>query len=124
MSASTTSATVRFWNVFAALAAASFVIPLLLPAHGLAAAPGARTSAMTSLEEALIITPDLDPAEVRQPVIGYVRRTEDGWRVDMMPGAVPRTGPLPLLTTTTNSALEDMTAQSIAPFVPLLRVDF
>ncbi|MBN1206666.1 MAG: hypothetical protein JXB05_17415 [Myxococcaceae bacterium] len=50
--------------------------------------------------------------------------TEDGWQLNMLPGAVARTGPLPALTTTADSAREDMTAQAVAPYVPLLRVDF
>jgi hypothetical protein len=106
------------------MAVASAFLWLLSPAPVLAAAPGARTSAMTALEEALIVSPDLEPVESRQPVIGYLRRTEDGWRMDMLAGAVPRNGPLPVLTQTSSSALEDMTSQSIVPNATLLRVDF
>jgi hypothetical protein len=79
---------------------------------------------MTSMEEALIVTPDMDPAESRQPVIGYLHRTEDGWRLDMLPGAVPRNGPLPVLTETASSALEDMTSQSVIAGPQQLRIDF
>jgi hypothetical protein len=121
MAASMTSAAVRNRTTLVALAAAAV---LLVAAPGQAATPGARTSAMTTLEEALIVTPDLEPAEARQPVVGYLRRTEEGWRLDMLPGAVARNGPLPVLTTTSASALEDMTSHSITPYVPLLRMDF
>jgi hypothetical protein len=122
MAASRTSASVRCRDALVVLAAASGVF--LLPMVALAGAPGARTSAMTSLEEALIVTPDMDPAEPRQPVVGYLHRTEDGWRLDMLPGAVPRTGPLPVLTETASSALEDMTSQSVIAGPQQLRVDF
>lgn len=124
MTASRTSASVRIRDAFTGLAVALGVVGLLLSAPALAAAPGARTSAMTALEEALIVTPDMEPAEARQPVIGYLRRTEDGWRMDMLPGSVSRNGPLPVLTDSANSALEDMTSGAIAPNATLLRVDF
>jgi hypothetical protein len=124
MTASRTSASVRIRDALAGLAAASGVLWLLASAPALAAAPGARTSALTSLEEALIVTPDQDPAESRLPVVGYLRRTEDGWKLDMLPGAVPRTGPLPVLTQTSDSALEDMTSQSMVAGPQQLRVDF
>jgi hypothetical protein len=106
------------------VAVASGFVGLLLPSSALAAAPGARTSAMTQLEEALIVTPDMEPAESRQPVVGYLRHTEDGWQMNMLPGAVLRNGPLPVLTDSSSSALEDMTSGSIVPNAPLLRVDF
>jgi hypothetical protein len=124
MAASMTSAAVRIRATLVALAAASAVGGLLLPTAVQAAAPGARTSAMTSLEEALIVTPDLEPADARQPVVGYLRRTDEGWALDMLPGAVGRNGPLPVLTSSSDSALEDMTSQTIAPNATLLRIDF
>ena len=121
MAASRRSPSVRIRIGLAALAAAS---GLLAPGLALAAAPGARTSAMTSLEEALIVTPDIEPAEDKLPVVGYLRRTEDGWRLDMLPGSVRRTGPLPVLTNTADSALEDMTSNSVIAGPQQLRVDF
>jgi hypothetical protein len=124
MAASMTSAAVRIRATLVALAAASVVGGVLLATPVQAAAPGARTSAMTSLEEALIVTPDLEPAEARQPVVGYLRRTDEGWALDMLPGAVGRNGPLPVLTNASDSALEDMTSHSLAPNAPLIRVDF
>jgi hypothetical protein len=119
-----TSATVRFRDALALSVAASAVLALLLPTSSLAATPGARTSAMTSLEESLIVAPDLDPVDTRQPVLGYLRMTEEGWQLNMLPGAVERTGPLPAITTNAGSALEDMTSQALVPSVNLLRVDF
>lgn len=121
MAASRRSPSVRIRNGLAVLAVA---LALLVPGRALAAAPGARTSAMTALEEALIVTPDMEPAESKLPVVGYLRRTEDGWRLDMLPGSVPRTGPLPVLTNTASSALEDMTSQSVIAGPQQLRVDF
>jgi len=117
MAASSEVPTVRICRALA-------VLGLLVSGAALAGAPGARTSAMTSLEEALIVTPDMDPAESRQPVVGYLQRTEDGWRLDMLPGAVPRTGPFPVLTNTASAALEDMTSQSVIAGPQQLRVDF
>ncbi|MDY7230188.1 hypothetical protein [Hyalangium rubrum] len=119
-----TAAAVRNRNALMGLFAASCGLGLLLPGVSLAAAPGARTSAMTELEEALIVTPDLEPADTRQPVLGYLRLTEEGWQLDMLPGAVRRTGPFPVLTTTADSAVEDATSTSVSPYLPLLRVDF
>jgi len=124
MAASRKSPSVRVREGLAVLAAASGFLGLLVPGMALAAAPGARTSTMTALEEALIVTPDMDPAESRLPVVGYLRRTDDGWQLDMLPGAVPRTGPLPVLTNTASSALEDMTSQSVIAGPQQLRVDF
>ena len=124
MAANSEFPSVRIRQVLAALALALGVLGLLVPRVALAGAPGARTSAMTSLEEALIVTPDMDPAESRQPVVGYLRRTEDGWRLDMLPGAVARTGPLPVLTNTASAALEDMTSHSVIAGPQQLRVDF
>jgi hypothetical protein len=121
MAASRRSPSVRIRNGLAVLAAALGLLP---PGLALARAPGARTSAMTSLEEALIVTPDMEPAESRQPVLGYLHRTEDGWRLDMLPGAVPRTGPFPVLTNTASSALEDMTSHTVTSGAQLFRADF
>lgn len=122
MAANRTSVAMRRLGAFATLAAASAVAGLSAPAQ--AAAPGARTSAMTTLEEALIVTPDQDPAESRQPPVAYLRLTEDGWQVDFLPSAMPRVGPLPVVTTTVDSALEDLASNSVAPYLPVLRVDF
>jgi hypothetical protein len=124
MAASRRSPSVRIRGRLAALAAALSLFGLLAPGLALAAAPGARTSALTALEEALIVTEDMEPAESRLPVIGYLHRTEDGWRLDMLPGAVPRTGPLPVLTNTAEAALEDMTSQSLIAGPQQFRVDF
>jgi hypothetical protein len=124
MAASSTSASVRFWNALVGLAAASAVAVLLLPAPAAAQAPGARTYALTPLEEERIATPELEPGDSRQPVIGYLRQTEDGWQLDMLPGAVDRTGPLPVLTNTVNAAPEHAPSLGLYPFAPLFRVDF
>lgn len=126
MTASCRSPSMRVRQALAVLAVASGVLGLLLvPRVAVAAAPGARTSAMTALEEALIVTPDVeDPADSPQPVLGYLRRTEDGWRLDMLPGAVRRTGPLPVLTNTADAALENMTSHSVIAGPQQLRVDF
>jgi hypothetical protein len=124
MAASGTSASVRFWNVLACLAAASAASALLLAMPAAAATPGARTYALTPLEQERIATPELEPGDARQPVVGYVRRTADGWKLDMLPGAVDRTGPLPVLTNTVDAAPEHAPSLGIYPFAPLLRVDF
>lgn len=123
MTASMTSAAVRFRDAFAALAAASAVVSLLLPAPSLAATPGAHTMALTPLEEKLL-TPGQVPGETRQPVLGYLRQTKDGWRMDVLPGAVSRTGPLPLITSGADSPPEYPPSLSISPYAPLFRVDF
>jgi hypothetical protein len=122
MATSMTSASVRFWDALAVMAVASAM--LLLPGPSLAAAPGAHTSALTPLEEKLLVTPDLRPSESRQPVLGYLRHTDEGWKLDMLPGAVSRTGPLPLLTSTSDAAPEYPPSLSVYPYAPLLRVDF
>jgi hypothetical protein len=124
MAAGMTSAAVRFWNAFAVMAASSLVTALLLPASSLAATPGARTSALTPLEQELLVTPDQGPSESRQPVLGYLRPTEDGWKMDMLPGAVQRTGPLPALTTTADAPREYAPSVAPYPYAPLLRIDF
>src|SRR4051812_35425009 len=123
MTASMTSAAVRFCDAFAALVAASAVL-LFLPASSLAATPGAHTTALTPLEEKQLLAPGQTPGESRQPVLGYLRQTPDGWRLDMLPGAVMRTGPLPLITTTADSAPEYAPSVSASPYAPLFRVDF
>src|SRR5262249_35186556 len=109
MAASITSAAVRFQDALARLAATAVVITLLLPARVLAAAPYARTYALTPLEQERIVTPRLEPGETREPVFGYLRRTDEGWKLDMLPGAVTRTGPLPALTNGVDAAREDAT---------------
>jgi hypothetical protein len=124
MTASMTSAAVRFWDALVAVAAISPLVLLLLPAPVLAAAPGARTYALTPLEEGRLGDPQLEQGEDRQPVIGYLRLTEDGWELDMLPGAVMRTGPLPVLTSTVDAAPEDATSLGVHPYAPLLRIDF
>jgi hypothetical protein len=124
MAASSTSASVRFGKVLAGLAAASAASALLLAVPAAAAAPGARTYALTPLEQERIATPELEPGDSRQPVIGYLRRTEDGWKLDMLPGAVDRTGPLPVLTNTIDAAPEHAPSLGIYPYAPLFRVDF
>ncbi|WP_224247708.1 hypothetical protein [Hyalangium gracile] len=123
MTAGRTSAAVRFWDALAITAAAS-AAALLAPSPSLAATPGERTQALTPLEQELIVTPDTEPSEVRQPVAGYLRRTEDGWSLDMLPGPVARTGPLPVLTTTADSAPEHAPSLSIYPYAPFFRIDF
>jgi len=124
MAASMTSSAVRFWDALVALAAASAVAMLLLPVSALAAAPGARTYALTPLEQERLVTPELEPGDARQPVFGYLRHTADGWKLDVLPGAVTRTGPLPVLTTTADAPAEDATSLGISPYAPLLRIDF
>ncbi len=124
MTASMTSAAVRLRDAFVAVAAASVVVSILLPASSLAAAPGASTSAVTPLEERLFITPGQQPGEVRQPVLGYLRPTKDGWKLDMLPGAVPRTGPLPPITSGADSGLEYAPTVTAYPYAPLFRIDF
>jgi hypothetical protein len=119
-----TSSAVRFCDALAALAAASAVAVLLLPASVMAGAPGARSYALTPLEQERIATPELEPGDARQPVLGYLRHTEDGWKLDMLPGAVTRTGPLPVITATVDAAPEHPPSLGVYPFAPLLRVDF
>jgi hypothetical protein len=113
---------VRYCEALVALAAASAV--LLLPASVLAAAPGARSYALTPLEQERIATPELEPGDARQPVLGYLRHTEEGWKLDMLPGAVTRTGPLPVITATVDAPPEHAPSLGVYPFAPLLRVDF
>jgi hypothetical protein len=124
MAASMTSAAVRFWDALVAVAAASAVATLLLPASVLAAAPGARSFALTPLEEERIATPELKPGDARQPVVGYLRLTEDGWKLNVLPGPVTRTGPLPVLTATVDAPPEYPPSLGIYPYAPLLRIDF
>ena len=114
MAASMTSSAVRFWG--AAL--------LLLPGLAAAEAPGARSYALTPLEQELITTPEQQPGEMRQPVLGYLRQTEEGWKLDMLPGAVTHTGPLPVITFGVDAAPEDATSRGVYPYAPLLRIDF
>jgi hypothetical protein len=123
MAASSTSASVRLRNALVGLAAASAVAALLVAVPAAAATPGARTYALTPLEERAT-TPELEPGEERQPVIGYLRLTEEGWKLDMLPGAVERTGPLPVLTTAADAAIEYAPSYNVYPYAPLLRMDF
>jgi hypothetical protein len=124
MAAGMTSVSVRFWDALAVLAATSSVIVLLLPFPARAEVQGGRTAAMTALEEQLIYTPEQAPSEVRQPVLGFLRPTEEGWKLDMLPGAVSRDGPLPALTVGADAPREDLTSHVAAPYAPLLRIDF
>jgi hypothetical protein len=124
MAAGMTSATVRFRNAFAVMAAASVAAALMLPTSSLAEAPVPRTSALTPLEQELRGTSDQEPSESRQPALGYLRHTDEGWKLDMLPGAVSRTGPLPLLTSTSDAAPEYPPSLSVYPYAPLFRVDF
>lgn len=125
MAAGMTPGAVRFWDALAVMAVTSALGVFLVPASSLAAPPGARTSALTPLEQELHATPELQPTETRQPVFGYLRHTEEGWKLDMLPGAVPRSGPLPVLTSAADASPEY--APSTAnpyPYGPLFRVDF
>ncbi len=124
MGASMTSAVVRIRRLLGGLAVAAMACGLLFPEWAEAAPPGARTTALTPLEEGLIVTPDLEPAQIPQPVLAYVELTEDGIRLNFLPGAVRRPGPLPVLTTSSDAALEDLSSRAVAPYLPLLRVDF
>lgn len=124
MAASRTAASGRFSKALAALVATWAAAALLLPTRAEAEAPEARTYALVPLEEALIATPEQELGEASQPVLGYLRLTEDGWRLDMLPGAVTRTGPLPVLTSAVDVTPEDATSLGIYPYIPLLRVDF
>jgi hypothetical protein len=124
MAANITSAAVLFRSAQAGLAAASVVAFFLAPAVSLAATPRARTSAITPLEEGLVSTPGQRETESRQPVLGYLRHTPNGWKLDMLPGAVARTGPLPVLTQAADAPREDATSATAYPYAPLLRIDF
>jgi hypothetical protein len=80
---------------------------------------------LTPLEqEERVTTPELQPGETREPTLGYLRLTEDGWQLDMLPGAVKRTGPLPVLTQAADVPLEYPPSLGIYPYAPLLRIDF
>lgn len=124
MAASMTSAAVRFWDALVAVTAASVGGLLLLPALALASAPGARSYALTPLEEERIATPEMGLGDARQQVVGYLRHTEEGWKLDVLPGAVKRTGLLPVLTSTVDAAPEDAPSLGVYPYAPLLRIDF
>lgn len=123
MAASMTSAAVRFWEGLVAVAAASAGAWLLFPGSALAETPGARSYALTPLEEERV-GPGVEPDELRQPVLGYLRQTEDGWKLDMLPGAVMRTGPLPLLNSAVDAAPENASSPGVYPYAPLFRIDF
>lgn len=125
MAAGMTSAAVRFRNLFAVTAAASVVAALLLPLSSQAeplVAP--RTTALTPLEQELLVPQGQQPSEYRQPVLGYLRHTSEGWKMDMLPGAVQRTGPLPVLTQTSDAPLEYAPSVAPYPYAPLFRIDF
>jgi hypothetical protein len=123
MAASMTSSAVRFWDALVALAAASAGAWLLFPVSALAAAPGPRSYALTPLEQERV-GPPLEPGETRQPVLGYLRHTEDGWKLDMLPGAVMRNGPLPVLNSAVDAAPVHSPSLGVYPYAPLLRIDF
>jgi hypothetical protein len=124
MAASSTSASVRFGKALASLTAASAATALLLAIPARAEAPGGRTFALTPLEERQTTIPELSPGETPQPVLGYLRLTEDGWKLDMLPGAVRRTGPLPVLTQAADVPPEYPPALGVYPYAPLFRIDF
>jgi hypothetical protein len=124
MVASSTSASVRFGKALASLTAASAATALLLAIPAEAEAPEGRTYALTPLEQELTETPEQEPDETHEPVFGYLRWTEDGWQLDMLPGAVNRTGPLPVLTNAADVPPEYPPALGIYPYAPLLRIDF
>lgn len=124
MAASSTSASVRFWKALASLTAASVATALLLAIPTAAETPAGRTYALTPLEQERVVTPELEPGETREPTLGYLRWTEDGWKLDMLPGAVKRTGPLPALTNAADVPPEYPPALGIYPYAPLLRIDF
>jgi len=124
MAASSTSASVRFWKALASLTAASAATALLLALPAAAESPAGRTYALTPLEEERFLEPEPVPGETREPVLGYLRWTEDGWQLNMLPGAVRRTGPLPVLTNAADVPPEYPPALGIYPYAPLLRIDF
>ncbi|KFE66123.1 hypothetical protein [Hyalangium minutum] len=124
MAASMTSAAVRFWAALVAVTAASVGALLFLPASALADAPGARSYALTPLEQERIATPEQGLSDARQQVVGYLRHTKEGWKLDVLPGAVRRNGPLPVLTSTVDAAPENASSHSVYPYAPLLRIDF
>jgi hypothetical protein len=97
---------------------------LLLPLWARAVAPRARTYALLPLEQGRVVSPNQAPGETRQPVAAYLRLTADGWRLDFLPGAVSRTGPLPALTQGADAAPEDASSPGLYPYAPLLRIDF
>lgn len=123
MAASKMSATVRFRDALVAWASASAGVLLLFPASALAESPGARSFALTPLEQERV-GPGVEPEELREPVLGYLRHSEDGWKLDMLPGAVMRTGPLPVLNSAVDAAPEQPPSLGVYPYAPLLRIDF
>ena len=124
MAASSTSASVRFGKALACLTAASAATALLMAIPAKAEAPGGRTYALTPLEQEQTATPEQEPGETRQPVFGYLRLTTEGWKLDMLPGAVKRTGPLPVLTSGADVPPEYPPALGVYPYAPFLRIDF
>ena len=83
----------------------------------------ARSYALTPLEQERL-GPEVKPGETRQPVLGYLRHTEDGWKLDMLPGAVTRTGPLPVLTSRGGCRAGACAVARGLSYAPLLRIDF
>lgn len=124
MTASMRGVAVRFWDALAAVVAACAVAVLLAPVPGLADTPRPKTSALTSMEDEYLVTPEEDRAVERQAALGYLRYTNEGWKLDVLPGAVVRTGPLPLVLPTADAAREDFSSHAVAPYAPLLRIDF
>ncbi|ADO68429.1 hypothetical protein [Stigmatella aurantiaca] len=118
MAAWTRTGSARGWLKVLSMAA------LLFPAWGLAAAPGARSFPLTPLEESLVLNPQGAPAMVRQPVLGYLHATSEGWQLVFPPAGVSRVGLQPAPTDTVDAALEDLTSNAIAPHAVLFRVDF
>ncbi|WP_225412499.1 hypothetical protein [Stigmatella hybrida] len=100
------------------------VLALGWPVLGLAAAPGVRPPSLTPLEESLRFTPEGRFVEERQPVLGYLRATPEGWQLAFPPGGVLPVGTQPVPTQTVDAALESFPSNLIYPHATLLRVDF
>jgi hypothetical protein len=91
---------------------------------GLAAAPGVRPASLTPWEESLQFTPEGRLVEERQPVLGYLRVTDEGWQLAFPPGGVLPVGPQPAPTDSVDAALESLPSNAIAPHLTVIRVDF
>jgi hypothetical protein len=94
------------------------------PLLGMAAAPGVRPPSLTPLEESLRFTPEGRPVEERQPVLGYLRATPEGWQLGFPPGGVLPVGAQPAPTQTVDAAPENFPTYVIYPHATLFRVDF
>ncbi|SEU00307.1 hypothetical protein [Stigmatella erecta] len=100
------------------------VLALGWPVLGLAAAPGVRPPSLTPLEESLQFTPEGQPVEERQPVLGYLSATPEGWQLAFPPGGVLPVGAQPAPTDGVDAALESLPSNAIAPHLTFLRWDF